>query len=409
MNAEAALVLTVADIDALPAAVRLDRAEMAGAMSRTEEGYLRIPAVLAKVGVLTYRSGGKLVRELVPAHVLADPAFLASLENKPVTLEHPPKLLDPKIVGTYRKGVILPPVTFDGARVHGVLQIENEDAIRAAETGEKREVSAGYLTRSRPESGVDPVHGAYDVVRYRQEAGNHVALTSRGRGGRDVALRMDSEGVNVEIEIEPLSKEPTLLALLAGLLALHGLNAADYADEKSAVAAIENKTKKLQQELEDAKKAPTMLAGADEMIARVAEDGATPAPAVKMDAASEKILAANQKKAWEALQAASKDRVRLDSLAADAGIKDTDGVGNRQLRRKIVAHRKPELKMDSLSDDYVRAHIDLLPKAASPMSELTRAADANLKSGVRMDAADTRPKTPSAASRGATFSSSKEG
>ena len=145
------------------------------------------------------------------------------------------------------------------------------------------------------------------------------------------------------------------------------------------------------------------------MIARVAEDGATPAPAVKMDAASEKILAANQKKAWEALQAASKDRVRLDSLAADAGIKDTDGVGNRQLRRKILAHRKPELKMDSLSDDYVRAHIDLLPKAASPMSELTRAADANLKSGVRMDAADTRPKTPSAASRGATFSSSKEG
>lgn len=410
MNAEAALVLTVADIDALPAAVRLDRAEMAGAMSRTEEGYLRVPAVLAKVGVLTYRSGGKTVRELVPAHVLADPAFLASLENKPVTLEHPPTLLDPKIVGTYRKGVVLPPVTFDGARVHGILQIENEDAIRAAESGEKREVSAGYLTRSRPEPGVDPVHGAYDVVRYRQEAGNHVALTSRGRNGRDVALRMDSEGVSVEIEIEPLSKESALLTLLAGLLGLYGLNAADYADEKSAVAAIENKTKKLQQDLDEARKASEVMAGADEMIARVAEDGATPPPpAAKMDADSHQLLTKNQRKAWDALQAASKDRVRLDSLAADAGIKETGTLGSRELRRKIIAHRKPELKMDSLSDDYVRAHIDLLPVRSSPMSELTRAATENLKSGVRMDSDKDRPKTPSAASRSSVFSTPKEG
>lgn len=401
--------LTPADIDALPSSVRLDRAELGAGMSRTDEGYLRAPAVLAKAGVLTYRSGGKVVRELVPAHVLADPAFLASLENKPVTVDHPPTLLDPAIVGRYRKGVVLPPVTFDGQKVHGILQIEDQDAIRAVESGAKREVSAGYIARSRPEPGVDPVHGPFDVVRYRQEAGNHVALTDRGRGGRDVALRMDSEGVSVEIEIEPASKEPALLALLSGLLAMHGLNATDYSDEKSAVAAIENKTKLLKQELEDAKRAPALLAGADEMIARVAEDGAVPAPGTtKMDTASERILAENQKKAWEALQGATKDRVRLDSLAADAKISGADTMGSRALRRKIVAQRKPEVKLDSMNDDYVRAHIDLLPPSTSAMSELGRAADKNLKAGVRMDAADSRPKTPSAASRGATFTTSQE-
>ncbi len=382
---------TSEDLEDLPRIPCMDRAEL-GTPQRTDEGYLRIPARLARAGVLNY--GNRKV--LVPPSVLADPRFLQSLEGKPVTLEHPPRLLDPKIVGAYRKGVILPPVTFDGEYVNGIVQIENQDAIDAVSSGRKKELSIGYITNDSEGSGVDPVHGAFTHTRVIMECGNHAALTEKGRAGRNVRLMMDSEGTEVEIEITP-STEPNLLSMLAGLLALYGLDPASYADEKAAIAALEEKAKAMKADMDAAKEAPMMLEGADAMIAKVAEDGAKPTvpPGVKMDSAKLSTLEKNHANARKALQLASTERVRLDSLAADKGMKDTADMGLSDLRKAVVRAHNPKARMDA-ADDYYRAAVDMIPepkRATGGLSELSAAAAANLKAGgARMDSADPTPK-----------------
>ncbi len=382
---------TSEDLEDLPRIPCMDRAEL-GTPQRTDEGYLRIPARLARTGVLNY--GNRKV--LVPPSVLADPRFLQSLEGKPVTLEHPPKLLDPKIVGRYRQGVVLPPVTFDGEYVNGLVQVENDTAIDSVESGKTKELSIGYITTDSEESGVDSIHGAYTHVRRTMEAGNHVALTKKGRAGRNVRLMMDSEGTEVEIEITP-STEPTLLSMLAGLLALYGLDPASYADEKAAIAALEEKTKAMKADMDAAKEAPMMLEGADAMIAKVAEDGAKPTapPGVKMDSAKLATLEKNHANARKALQLVNTERVRLDSLAADKSMKDTVDMGLSDLRKAVVKAHNPKARMDA-ADDYYRAAVDMIPepkRATGGLSELSAAAAANLKAGgARMDSADPTPK-----------------
>jgi len=383
---------TSEDLEDLPRIPCMDRAEL-GMPQRTDEGYLRIPARLARAGVLNY--GNRKV--LVPPSVLADPRFLQSLEGKPVTLEHPPKLLDPKIVGRYRQGVVLPPVTFDGEYVNGLVQVENDTAIDSVESGKTKELSIGYITTDSEESGVDPIHGAYTHIRRTMEAGNHVALTKKGRAGRNVRLMMDSEGTEVEIEITP-STEPTLLSMLAGLLALYGLDPASFADEKAAIAALEDKAKAMKADMDAAKEAPMMLEGADAMIAKVAEDGAKPSlpPGVKMDSAKQATLEKNHTNARKALLSANNERVRLDSLAADKGLKDTADMGLSDLRKAVVKAHNPKARMDSASDEYFRAAVDMIPepkRTTSAASELSAAAAANLREGkARMDAADPAPK-----------------
>jgi len=228
--------------DSAGKAWRVDRAAIPmGGSTWTAEGYLRVPARIARPGILVYQTPGGTVRELVPASTLSDPEFLASLTGKPLTLEHPPAPLTPDTVGEYRVGTILSVEYIEGQGVIAQVQIENREAIKAVQAG-KLEVSPSYITDTAPTPGVDPAFGRYDVIQTRRFAGNHVALTDLGRGGRDVRLllRADSAEVEIEVGIEiPLSGEKMKLspAVLA-LLATCGIDPAPFADDAAAIAAV---------------------------------------------------------------------------------------------------------------------------------------------------------------------------
>ena len=74
---------------------------------RTPSGGLRIPAVLTRVGVLTYRTpDGDTVRELRPPEEVLDAASVASLEDAPVTDLHPPDLVKPETWKAYALGSV---------------------------------------------------------------------------------------------------------------------------------------------------------------------------------------------------------------------------------------------------------------------------------------------------------------
>ena len=84
--------------------LRIDASQLKSP-ERTDEGYIKAEGIIATPGVLEYETkADETVREFVPAETLKDPDFLASLEGKPLTLEHPPEMVGPDNVKTYQSG-----------------------------------------------------------------------------------------------------------------------------------------------------------------------------------------------------------------------------------------------------------------------------------------------------------------
>ena len=164
--------------------LRIDKAE------RLDNGWLRVPATIGRVGVFEYYTAdGKVVREYRPPEEVLDPASIASFEAVPLTNDHPPTRLDAANARAYSSGSV-GSVRAAGQQVEGMVLVTDASTVAAA-AGGKRQLSPGYTVVLDPTPGVTPEGEHYDAVQ-RRIRGNHVALVQDGRQGPSVALRMDS-------------------------------------------------------------------------------------------------------------------------------------------------------------------------------------------------------------------------
>ncbi|MFB6265160.1 MAG: DUF2213 domain-containing protein [Bradymonadaceae bacterium] len=209
--------------------LRIDAAQLREP-ERTDEGYIRAEGVIAAPGVLEYRTkSGETVRELVPPQTLRDPEFLQSLEDKPLTLEHPDEPVEPENVQELAVGnaddvewhdALKRPDGSKGPGVKGTIIIRDADAIEAYEDG-TLELSPAYEVELEQRSGQSP-YGAYDRVQAKRRAGNHVALTDQGRAGTTAMLRADSDAtlIRVDASVEDIDTTPPETAREAARKAL---------------------------------------------------------------------------------------------------------------------------------------------------------------------------------------------
>lgn len=199
---------------------------------RTPEGYLFCESYFARDGILEYRlPGGEIRRELrLPETNQAEDTLL-SYASKPVTVEHPPVLLDAENSKQYQVGVSDPEPIYERRYgkgfVSGVVRIFDSAAIDLVDSGSKREISIGYTADIDRTSGVYfPSTGKYvvgeaakkvkggerfDAIQ-RNVKVNHIALTAKGRAGGDVCLRLDSEsdvGFQVDSIFSAKPNKPT--------------------------------------------------------------------------------------------------------------------------------------------------------------------------------------------------------
>lgn len=169
---------------------RFDLGELRKA-ERTPQGFLKVPGFATRVGVFPYLDGeGKLRSELRHPDDVFDPVSLATLKYAPVTLEHPPVMLDPSNIGEYSKGHTTERVEVNREMVDVDLIIEHKDAIDAVESEGVRELSSGYLADIIEESGT--YNGAPYNFRQKNIKYNHLAMVKRGRAGPEVRMRLDS-------------------------------------------------------------------------------------------------------------------------------------------------------------------------------------------------------------------------
>ncbi len=346
-------------------ATRLDRAVALRADDaiRTPEGYLRVPVRIAKPGVMVYMEGGRAVREFVPASTLSDPAWLSSLEGKPITYEHPEAEVNPENIRDLQVGTLLPPVRFEGGYVVGDAMITHAEGLRAVGAG-TAEVSPAYGVDLDNTPGTDPAFGPYDRVQTRRYAGNHLALTDRARGGRDIRLQMRADAIEADPAAPaatPATESPVKIsAALLPILAALALDPAAFADDAAATAAISAKIAEMKapptvEVMEDA--AMESAPAAVEMVAEAGPE--MPADTyAKMDSARKSKRAAAQTRTFDALLKVGAERVRLDAEAKALEITGTEKMGARALRRAIVAKLNPAVRADA-SDEYVAAALDL--------------------------------------------------
>jgi len=189
---------------------------------KTAEGALFSEAIYARDGVLEYRlpNGGSR-RELRLPETNYDEETLTSYGSKPITVEHPPVLVTADNAKTYQVGASdAEPMyerRYEKGFVGGIVRIWHSDGVDAVERNGKKEVSIGYTCDIEPVGGIYyPKTGTYVVTdaapdkdgeRFdaiqRNVRVNHIALTSKGRAGPEVCLRIDSEDDDVATLLKP--------------------------------------------------------------------------------------------------------------------------------------------------------------------------------------------------------------
>ena len=162
---------------------------------RTPEGFLRIRARIARVGVHDYKAGeiggppgaspDKIVRVYRPVGAVFDPASMASFAAKPVTLDHPPAMVDSANWKRFAVGHSGAAVSREGDHLAADLIITDAAAVARAEAG--AELSNGYWADFVFTPGWTSSGEPYDAVQ-RNIRGNHIALVDSGRCGPSCRL-----------------------------------------------------------------------------------------------------------------------------------------------------------------------------------------------------------------------------
>jgi len=300
----------------------------------TDEGFLIVPAVLARTGVQEYTSrelglgdADDVVRVYrAPDEVFSDDA-MRSFAGKPVTDGHPPELLKSTNAKAHTKGAVVSDVERDGDTLVAKLSIFDADLIDKIHGG-KVEVSNGYKVDLVLESGRTPEGAAYDAVQ-RSIRGNHVAIVDRGRAGYSCRLSDSKPGaLKMPIVINDVQYETSNQSLVGAVSVLQkSLIDAEAMVEKTTAekAALE---KKNQAEL-DAKQA-------------------------ELDDAKSKILSD------EAIEEMVVDRVAVATVAVSAidGY-EIKGKSTLDIKRDVIAAHNRSLCLDGKSDDYINAAYDI--------------------------------------------------
>jgi hypothetical protein len=334
------------------ASFRLDRTTLPrkGAI-RLDNGWLRAPATLTRIGVFPYvLADGTIRRELrLPEHVFAADA-LGSFDLVPLTDGHP-GALDSENTRKHSVGSV-GHVRADEAQrfVQAELLVTDAAAIKALDNG-KQELSCGYFSDLVHTPGVwtdpDGVPHRYDAIQTNIR-GNHVALVDRGRAGPEARVRLDGDDAAIQQDTHHAGDGTK--------------DTADMLKIKIDGVEYEVTPQVFQALMKERTLSADMLAAvkADAAQAKVEADKAT----ARADAADAQIKTLTTKldeaTDTKRLDAAISERVTLLNAARKVLGDDAklDGLTPRAIREAVVVKLDTSAKLADRSDDYVTARFD---------------------------------------------------
>ncbi|SEO76464.1 hypothetical protein SAMN02800692_2000 [Luteibacter sp. UNC138MFCol5.1] len=345
--------------------------DLLSARRMTAEGYLVVPARVARVGIQEYLAGeiglegdpDRLVLVYRSEAEVFNPAAMASFDGMPITDDHPGESVTAENWGQYAVGFVRNPRR-EGDYLVCDLYITRRSAIDKIKAG-KAELSAGYSAAYIDEPGVTPDGKPFDA----QQAdirGNHVAIVDAGRCGP--ACRVSDS------KPQPRTGEPPMAKRR---ITVDGINLELEETEASAVESIASKLQaanaqvgQLESDLETAT-APTDVDGTQMTPQQMA------AEITKLRAELAKANATDEDPAMRDAAIAAAAKVIGDAKRLLPAVV-TDGKPLAAIRREVVvgAYGTQKPMLDALLGgkapaDADQAHIDTafnVLAAAAPAS-----------------------------------------
>lgn len=320
-----------------------------GKVRRTGDGYLVADAKVARTGIQHYlgsevgRPDLPIVRVYRPeAEVFAQDA-MHSYAYRPVTVDHPSKMVDADSWKSVAVGQVGGEVSRDGEFVRVPLILMDAAAIKAYESG-KRELSMGYTSEIVFQDGVSPSGDPYDAIQTQLRM-NHLALVGKARGGDQLRIGDRRTPDESDRGDNPVRKT-TMSDIKTRTVMVDGLSVETTDAGAQAIG-------KLQTDLEKAKKAFV-----DAENAHTAALAAKDADLAKKDAEIDSL------KGKVVTDAALDERVqkRADLIATAKSIHDADYTGKSDvdIRKAVVTAKLGDAAVAGKPEAYVDARFDIL-------------------------------------------------
>lgn len=282
---------------------------------------------------------------------------MASLAGKPVTLDHPPEMVDADNWKQYAIGSVGEDIARDGDTVRVPMMIMDGNAIRAYERDGVSELSVGYSTELKWGEGKTPNGETYDAIQTGIR-GNHLAVVSAARGGSQLRIGDDHQkGANPMVNI-----------LVDGRLV-------EFSNDANA-KHVTDYILKLQADAKKAKDDAAEEEQEEEKKTRGAKDAEFAALKGENVALKKQLEDALAKGDAKAIEDRAKQHIDL-LLKADAvmeGKGNFDGKSAEEIRRQVVMAKMGDAAKD-LSDAEMIGAFKILTASIKPRSGTDRLAD----------------------------------
>ena len=306
---------------------------------KTEQGYLKVPAKIARVGELEYTSqelgldGDKIVKVYRDKDELFKDEVLQSFEGMPITVEHPDNMVvnadtwDNTAVGHIQN------VRADGDYIVCDAYIQSEEAIKEIETTGNIELSCGYDA----DLVVDPSGKMWQT----NIRGNHVAIVPAGRCGSSCRLGDSMKEVIMKTKINFGDSLKDIINKMKNIKVND--DAVEEADKKTdevatQIAEVVTALEEVQTTAEEASEAATEVAESTEE-APLNDDAETEELKAENEELKKKIEELEKK--IEELEGEEDTRVTAnDAMSRFPTVKFGDCASAREVKEKALTAKK---------------------------------------------------------------------
>ena len=346
--------------------------------TRDANGFLAAPATFTRAGVFYYMDANGSVRaEFRPEEEVFANETLESLRMLPVTLDHPPEMINPSNAKQYTVGFSSEQVLRKADLATGYIKITDENAIGAVENGDAQELSCGYT------ADLEVVEGIWNGIKYdgiqRNIRYNHVAIVERGRAGAQCRIKTDSADVRIN-SCEPVNNRRM------DSMKIIKLDGIDFELPENSYQAVAKELARRDASEEEMKKK------IDEYKKKIKDIEAE----MEKGKGKEDALTAETAKLKEELEAARKDAndlERIQKLVASraeliskaqpfVGEVKLDTLSDLDIKKAVVVAAYPEVKTDELSAERVDGMFEGAVMFASKVVANQAKADSSVKGAV---------------------------
>lgn len=332
-------------------------------LHKTPEGYYQGNVVCTGIGVFRYLDKNKkFVQRLRDVDDVK--AATASINCKPITLQHPNRPVNVENVKDLQVGMTANDATFDGLNNRVTVTITNKDAIDAIDRGEVKAFSMGYKCSVVEHDGV--WQGVHHDQQQKDIVYNHLALVTKGRAGDKVNFMVGDSADFADIfdmaDPEDGEKKPTEdgneyqdgqpVVVNDGKadpdvnlndnnhnqeqsMKTIQLDGVDYQADEKVIEALQAAQNDAAEKLDEIH---TLLSAVDEKDSQIAD-------------LQEKLDTANNEIDEAVIDAAVNAKLEILDAARAAGIEceTSDDVGD--LKRKVIATAFDSIDLESIEDE----------------------------------------------------------